>query len=72
VLRECERRNLLARIVPDFFQLSLRLVEISDLGGVPMISIHEIAFSRTALLFKRIFDVVGALLALTFFAPFRL
>lgn len=70
VLRECERRNLLARIVPDFFQLSLRQVEISDLGGVPMISIHEIAFSRTALLFKRIFDVVGALLALTFFAPF--
>ncbi|MDY0018506.1 MAG: undecaprenyl-phosphate glucose phosphotransferase [Anaerolineae bacterium] len=70
VLRECERRNLLARIVPDFFQLSLRQVEISDLGGVPMISIHEIAFSRTALLFKRIFDVVGALLALTLFSPF--
>ncbi|MEA3398014.1 MAG: undecaprenyl-phosphate glucose phosphotransferase [Chloroflexota bacterium] len=69
VLRECERRNVIARIVPDFFQLSLRQVEIRDLGGVPMINVYEIAFGRTALLFKRVVDVVVAFLGLTLGAP---
>jgi exopolysaccharide biosynthesis polyprenyl glycosylphosphotransferase len=69
VVRECERRNVLARIVPDFFQLSLRQVAISDLGGVPLISVHEVAFGSTALFFKRVMDIFGALVGLTFGAP---
>ncbi len=69
VLRECERRNVVARIVPDFFQLSLRQVQVSDLGGVPLISVQEIAFSRTARLFKRVVDILGSLVALIVAAP---
>jgi len=69
VLRECERRNVTARIVPDFFQLSLRQVEVSDLGGVPLFSLHEFSFSHGALFFKRFFDVTGAFLALLLGSP---
>ncbi|MBN1260650.1 MAG: undecaprenyl-phosphate glucose phosphotransferase [Anaerolineae bacterium] len=69
VLRECERRRVLARIVPDLFQLSLRQVEISDLGGVPLISVHEVAFSRWALVFKRVVDIIGALAGFIIGAP---
>jgi exopolysaccharide biosynthesis polyprenyl glycosylphosphotransferase len=69
VLRECERRKIEARIVPDIFQLSLSQVEVSDLGGVPLVSVHEMAFNRTALVFKRVFDIVVALLGLIVGAP---
>lgn len=69
VLRECERRNVVARIVPDLFQLSLSRVEVSDLGGVPLVSVNEITFSHPALLFKRITDVIGALFCLVLGLP---
>ncbi len=69
VLRECERRNVAARIVPDLFQLSLSRVEVSDLGGVPLVSVQEIAFSRGALLFKRAMDLTGSVLGMVLGAP---
>ena len=69
VLRECERRNVTARLVPDLFQLSLSRVEVSDLGGVPLISVQEIAFGRGAILFKRAVDIIGSLLGLVLGAP---
>lgn len=69
ILRECERHHINARIVPDLFQLSLSQVEVSDLGGVPLISVRDIAFSRVALIFKRVFDLCGAVLGLILGAP---
>lgn len=69
VLRECERHHVIARIVPDLFQMSLSQVEVSDLGGVPLISVHEVAFSRAALLFKRAFDIFVASTCLLVGAP---
>ena len=69
VLRECELRGIKARIVPDFFQLSLSQVESSDLGGVPLISVRKIAFSPVALFSKRALDVLGALVGFTLGAP---
>ncbi|MGC9396652.1 MAG: undecaprenyl-phosphate glucose phosphotransferase [Anaerolineae bacterium] len=70
ILRECERRQVTARLVPDLFQMSLSRVEVSDLGGVPLIEVQEIAFSKVALFVKRVMDVVGASLALLFGWPF--
>lgn len=64
VLRECARRDVMARLVPDLFQMSLSRVEVSDLGGVPLVEIREIAFSRLALVAKRTVDFTGAALAL--------
>lgn len=69
ILRECERRQVTARLVPDLFQLSLSRVEVSDLGGVPLIEVREIAFSKAALIIKRAMDIVGASIALLFGWP---
>lgn len=69
VLRECETQGITARIVPDFFQMSLSRVEASDLGGVPLISVHKIAFGAGALFAKRALDVLGALVGFTLGAP---
>jgi exopolysaccharide biosynthesis polyprenyl glycosylphosphotransferase len=69
VLRECARRDVTARLVPDLFQMSMSRVEISDLGGVPLIEVHEIAFSHSERMFKRAVDLFGALVGLTLGAP---
>jgi exopolysaccharide biosynthesis polyprenyl glycosylphosphotransferase len=72
ILRECERRHVAARLVPDLFQMSLSRVEVSDLGGVPLIEVQEIAFSKAELVMKRAMDIVGASLALLFGWPLYL
>jgi exopolysaccharide biosynthesis polyprenyl glycosylphosphotransferase len=69
IVRECQRRQLSARIVPDLFQMSLSQVDVGDLGGVPLIGVREVGFGRGALLIKRGMDIVGALLGLTVGAP---
>jgi exopolysaccharide biosynthesis polyprenyl glycosylphosphotransferase len=61
ILRECARRDVTARLVPDLFQMSLSRVEVSDLGGVPLVEIQEIAFNRAELVVKRAIDLAGAL-----------
>jgi exopolysaccharide biosynthesis polyprenyl glycosylphosphotransferase len=57
IVRECERRQVTARIVPDIFQMSLSQVDVDDLGGVPLIGVREVGFSRTALVVKRLIDI---------------
>jgi exopolysaccharide biosynthesis polyprenyl glycosylphosphotransferase len=69
VLRACARREVRARLVPDLFQMSLSRVEVGDLGGLPLIEIQEIAFSRSELLVKRILDLLISALLLFFGWP---
>jgi exopolysaccharide biosynthesis polyprenyl glycosylphosphotransferase len=69
IVRECERRSVVARIVPDLFQLSLSQVDVDDLGGVPLIGVREVGFSQTALVIKRALDIVGALFLLLVGSP---
>jgi exopolysaccharide biosynthesis polyprenyl glycosylphosphotransferase len=69
IVRECERRHMSARIVPDLFQMSLSQVDVNDLGGVPLIGVREVGFEQGALLVKRAMDVVGAIALVVFGAP---
>ena len=69
IVRECERRQVNARIVPDLFQMSLSQVNVDDLGGVPLIGVREVGFGRGTLLIKRVVDVVTAVLGLTLGLP---
>jgi exopolysaccharide biosynthesis polyprenyl glycosylphosphotransferase len=69
IVRECERRHVSARIVPDLFQMSLSQVDVDHLGGVPLIGVREVGFGRGTLLIKRAVDIVGAAVGLTLGAP---
>lgn len=69
IVRECERRNLRARIVPDLFQMSLTQVNVEDLGGVPLIGVRTVSISKGALLVKRIIDVTVSSVGLVLCAP---
>jgi exopolysaccharide biosynthesis polyprenyl glycosylphosphotransferase len=69
IVRECARRQVSARIVPDFFQMSLSQVDVDDLGGVPLIGVREVGFSSSDLLIKRAVDVIIAVAGLVVGAP---
>jgi len=69
IVRECERRQVNAYIVPDLFQMSLSQVDVDDLGGVPLIGVQEVSFGSWALLVKRAVDILGATIGLTLGAP---
>lgn len=69
IVRECERRNARARIVPDLFQMSLTQVNVEDLGGVPLIGVRTVSISKGALLVKQLIDVTVAAVGLLLCAP---
>lgn len=69
IVRECERRNVRPRIVPDLFQMSLTQVNVEDLGGVPLIGVRAISISKGALLVKRMIDVTISAVGLVLCAP---
>jgi len=69
IVRECERRQVSAHIVPDLFQMSLSQVDVDDIGGVPLIGVREVGFGQGALLIKRGMDILAAAMALTLGAP---
>jgi len=69
IVHECQARGVAPRIVPDLFQMSLSRVDVNDLGGVPLIGVREVGFSRSAVLVKRAIDIILAALALSVGLP---
>ncbi|MGQ9710366.1 MAG: undecaprenyl-phosphate glucose phosphotransferase [Anaerolineae bacterium] len=69
IVRECERRSVRARIVPDLFQMSLTQVNVEDLGGVPLIGVRTVSISKGALLVKRMIDLTVSAVGLLLCAP---
>jgi exopolysaccharide biosynthesis polyprenyl glycosylphosphotransferase len=72
LVRACERVGVRARVVPDIFQLSLSRLDVDDIGGIPLVGIKEATISRPGRLFKRVLDVVAALLVLGLNGPLML
>lgn len=57
IVQLCEARGILARIVPDLFQMSLTGVDVDDLDGIPLIGMRAPSLRGTNLLVKRVFDL---------------
>ncbi len=72
IMEQCERYNVKAKIVPDFFQMSLSQIEVDDLSGLPLISIKPLAFRRWERLVKRAMDLVIASVVLIVLLPLML
>jgi exopolysaccharide biosynthesis polyprenyl glycosylphosphotransferase len=69
IVRQCERHEVSARIVPDLFQLSLNQVDVGDLGGVPLLSLREPRVGGWLWWVKRALDFAAALVGLVMVAP---
>jgi len=69
LLSECERGKVTIKVYPDVFQIMASQVSIGDLGGLPLLTVRDIAlrgWRRTA---KRLMDVVGAACGLVIISP---
>lgn len=69
VISYCERGRVTIKVFPDFFQFIASEADIDDLGGLPLLSIRNYAMRGYRLMFKRIMDVVGAIVGLIIFSP---
>jgi exopolysaccharide biosynthesis polyprenyl glycosylphosphotransferase len=69
IIRECERSDIQARIVPDLFQMSLSRVGIDDLNGLPLLGMRETRISAAGRAAKRVLDILGAIVLVVLTAP---
>ena len=69
IMNLCQRAGVVAKIVPDMFQLSLSRVSIDDVGGIPLIGMRETRMSLLDSVIKRLIDLIGTAILLLVFAP---
>ncbi len=69
LVNECTQAGVRPRIVPDLFQMSLSMVDLQNVAGIPMLTPSEISLSPWARATKRAVDLFGSGIALTLLSP---
>lgn len=69
LIYECESANVTIKVFPDVFQMMATELTISDLNGLPMLAIRDVALRGWRLSVKRAMDLVGSALGLIFLSP---
>jgi Undecaprenyl-phosphate glucose phosphotransferase len=72
MISECERGRVTIRVYPDLFQIMAGPVSIGELGGLPLLTVRDIALSGWWRVAKRAMDLIGAGVGLVFLSPFLL
>jgi Undecaprenyl-phosphate glucose phosphotransferase len=72
LISECERGKVTIKVFPDVFQYMAGQVTIGDLGGLPLLTVRDIALRGWRLVVKRLIDVVGAACGLVLLSPLLL
>jgi exopolysaccharide biosynthesis polyprenyl glycosylphosphotransferase len=69
LLSECERGQVTIKVFPDVFQIMASPVGIGDLGGLPLVTVRDIALRGWRRLAKRVMDIAGAAFGLVVLSP---
>lgn len=72
IISLCEREKVGIRVFPDVFQIMASEVTIGDLGGLPLLTIRDVALQGWKVSLKRGLDLVGSGVGLVFLSPFML
>lgn len=72
IISLCEREKVGIRVFPDVFQIMASEVGIGDLGGLPLLTIRDVALQGWRLTLKRSMDIVLSAAALVLASPFLL
>lgn len=72
LIAECERGKATIKVFPDLFQIIAGPMSIGDLGGLPLLTIRDIALRGWRRAAKRLMDIVGATVGLIFLSPLML
>jgi len=69
IVMACEEEGIKLRFMADVFNVSVARVSLSDVKGIPLLTMEPVARDPQQLLAKRIFDVTLTTLALPFLIP---
>ncbi|HOU15514.1 MAG TPA: undecaprenyl-phosphate glucose phosphotransferase [Anaerolineae bacterium] len=69
LISECERGRVTIRVYPDLFQIMAGPVSIGEMGGIPMLTVRDIALTGWRRSAKRLMDIVGSAAALIVLSP---
>lgn len=72
IVSQCERERVSIRVFPDVFQIMASEVTISDLAGLPLLTIRDVALRGWKLTLKRIVDIAFSSVFLVLFSPIML
>lgn len=69
IIAHCEREKVGIRVFPDVFQIMASEVSIGDLGGLPLLTVRDIALRGWRMAVKRAVDIVFSAIALVLLSP---
>ncbi|HEY52111.1 MAG TPA: undecaprenyl-phosphate glucose phosphotransferase [Caldilineae bacterium] len=72
IISLCEREKVSIKVFPDVFQIMATEVSVSDLGGLPLLTVRDVALRGWRLSLKRVFDLVFGAMALILLSPLML
>jgi len=72
LISECERGKATIKVYPDVFQIMAGQVGIGDMGGLPLLTLRDIALRGWRRSLKRVVDMVGGALILILISPLML
>jgi exopolysaccharide biosynthesis polyprenyl glycosylphosphotransferase len=72
IIALCDRSTISVKVFPDVFQFIAGQVGIDDLGGLPLLSVRDVALRGWKLTVKRGVDVVGSMAAMVLLSPLML
>jgi Undecaprenyl-phosphate glucose phosphotransferase len=67
-----QRDRISLKVFPNLFEIMAAGVTIDDLGGLPLLSIRDVALRGWKLTFKRTMDLAGSLVGMILLSPFLL
>jgi len=69
LISECERGKVTIRVFPDVFQIMASQVSIDDLGGLPLLTVRDVALRGWKRSAKRLMDIVVSAWGLILISP---
>ena len=72
IISLCEREKVGIHVFPDVFQIMASEVGIGDLGGLPLLTIRDVALQGWKLTLKRSLDLIFSAIILVLLSPFLL
>ncbi len=72
LISKCREANICVRLVPHWYELYVTEAQMTEIDGVPLISLEERSISTLALGLKRVVDLIGGIVLLLASSPFLL
>ncbi len=69
IISRCDRSTISIKVYPDLFQIMAGQMTISELGGLPLLNVRDVALRGWKLVLKRAIDLFGSTFGLIFLSP---